>query len=178
MKNLYLRMASVGFAAALTVLTACTDNQDTAMNEPMGQTEGQVETAQTGEEVIRKDIEPGNTDLGGQVVNRGETEAQAQKEIVTKRTETMSEDLPTVSKAQQRLDLNRMKVEDFVVLGLDRQQAEKIIQYREQNGPFRSFSDLSKVQGLDQNWLSRYRDRFAFVEEGQQDSMAGQTANE
>ncbi len=161
---------SVALAASAGI-AACTGNSD---RTSMSETSRTQSEPQDQEQEISREVTPGQSDLGGTAVEKGEKEVEAQREVVTKRTETLSEDVPTVTTGQQKLDLNRMDTEDFVVLGLDQSVAQRIVDYREKNGPFKSIDELSNIQGIDQNWLNQYRDRFAFVsEESQQGDMAG-----
>jgi competence protein ComEA len=47
-------------------------------------------------------------------------------------------------------------------LSLKRSQAAAIIQYREQNGPFKSIEDLKKVPGIDPAQIEAKKDRLIF----------------
>ena len=52
-------------------------------------------------------------------------------------------------KSGKGVDLNRAKVEDLEHIGvLGRKRAQDIINYRNEHGPFKSWSDLEKVPGF------------------------------
>jgi competence protein ComEA len=50
----------------------------------------------------------------------------------------------------QRVDLNTATAEEIAqsVEGIGQKRAEKIVEYREQNGPFNSIEDVKKVEGI------------------------------
>jgi DNA uptake protein ComE-like DNA-binding protein len=166
-------MGWLAVAGVATLVAGCSGNQQSGER---GQQPGTTGGSQ--EQVISKEVQPGQPGVGGTEVKRGETEVQGQREVVTKRTEPLKEEVPTVAKGQEKLDVNRMDAKDFVALGLNQDTADRIVKYRDDHGPFRSINDLSAVQGIDQNWLNQYRDRLAFVSPENQESVAGQAGND
>ncbi len=55
------------------------------------------------------------------------------------------------------VNINNAGVDDFLKLGLTMEQADNILLFREQSGPFSSIEDLLKVQGITQTQLDRIR---------------------
>jgi competence ComEA-like helix-hairpin-helix protein len=53
------------------------------------------------------------------------------------------------------VNINNAGVDDFLKLGLTMEQADNIMLFREQSGPFTSIEDLLKVQGITQTQLDR-----------------------
>lgn len=181
-KTRYFGLLVTSLTAA--ALTACTQTERSAQTT----SETETRTAQTQgdqgasqeqdkEQVISQEVTPSDEQLGGQAVKRGEQDVKAQREVVTKKTETLDESVPTVTTGQAKIDVNRMQAKDFVVLGLDQRLADQVVKHRDQHGAFRSMDDLARIPGMDQNWLNKYRDRFAFVG-GDSKSAAGEAGNE
>jgi competence protein ComEA len=57
------------------------------------------------------------------------------------------------------VDINQATVEDFQKLnGIGQKKAEKIVQYREQNGPFKSVDDLKNVSGIGEKTIDNFKD--------------------
>jgi competence protein ComEA len=46
--------------------------------------------------------------------------------------------------------------------GIGEKKADAIIQYRQANGPFKSFDDLNKVAGIGEKLIGQNRDKIAF----------------
>lgn len=77
---------------------------------------------------------------------------------------------PTVAKASgssgpvqareinNRINLNTAQAPEVAkaLKGVGLKRAEKIIAYREKHGPFKSFSDLTKVHGIGAKFIQRY----------------------
>lgn len=64
---------------------------------------------------------------------------------------------------ENSINLNESTVDDLVrVSGMDADTAQRIIDYRNVHGDFRSFEDLRGVPGFTSDWLDEYRDRFVF----------------
>jgi competence protein ComEA len=58
--------------------------------------------------------------------------------------------------ASQRIDLNRADVWLLTALpGIGAVTAQRIVDYRQANGPYRSLSDLLKVEGIGQATLDK-----------------------
>ena len=110
------------------------------------------------EQIVSEQATP-LSDQAGIAQERTDTEVKAKKETVKKETKTLEEDVPSVVSGQTKFDVNKMNAEDFVAIGLDRDTADRVIQHRDQNGPFSSITDLSGVQGVSQSWLNQYRER-------------------
>ena len=65
----------------------------------------------------------------------------------------------------QRVDLNRAEAWLLQALpGMGEARAQAIVDYRRQNGPFHSVSDLLKVSGISQATLDRLRDLVTVTE--------------
>lgn len=59
---------------------------------------------------------------------------------------------------RDRLDINLATAERLEILpGIGPKMAQRIIQFREENGPFRSIEDLSNVEGIGDKTLERLR---------------------
>lgn len=71
------------------------------------------------------------------------------------------------------IDINTASAEQLSegLLGIGPQKAAAIVAYREQNGPYRSAADLTKVKGIGDNVLEKNRDLIGF---GQAEATAPQ----
>lgn len=77
--------------------------------------------------------------------------------------------LPTAAteaeSAPERLDLNRATLEELMELpGIGETRARRILEYREENGPFRQASDLMQVSGIGEGIFAGLRD-LVYVED-------------
>ncbi len=90
---------------------------------------------------------------------KGSATVESQKKIVTTETETERESIPTIGTTTHAADINRMNEEDFVALGLNDRLADKIVDYREKNGDFKSVDDLRKVPGINVSWFNSMRSK-------------------
>ena len=62
------------------------------------------------------------------------------------------------SAAQQLLDINSATAEQLQQLpGVGEKIAERIVKYREENGPFSKIEDLLNVEGIDEKKLKKIR---------------------
>lgn len=62
----------------------------------------------------------------------------------------------TTSKQQQAVDLNTANIETLQTLkGIGPKKAQVIIDYRTHNGPFHSVQELTKVEGISENFLAK-----------------------
>jgi competence protein ComEA len=62
-----------------------------------------------------------------------------------------------------KLNINQAEAIDIEsALSLKRSQAAAVIQYRNQNGPFKSIDDLKKVPGIDAAKIEAKKDRLTF----------------
>ncbi len=60
------------------------------------------------------------------------------------------------------LDINSASVEDLMtVQGIGQVIAQRIVEFREKNGPYKSVDDLLKVQGIGEKSLAKIRDRLS-----------------
>ena len=72
---------------------------------------------------------------------------------------TASEAKPEAAGA---LDINVASVEDLMtVQGIGQVIAQRIVEFREKNGPYKSVDDLLKVQGIGEKSLAKIRDRLS-----------------
>jgi len=54
-----------------------------------------------------------------------------------------------MSEGEAKLDLNKASVEELVQLkGIGQSYAERILEYRENNGPFMQAEDIMKIKGI------------------------------
>lgn len=68
------------------------------------------------------------------------------------------------------LDLNRATLEELMELpGIGETRARRILEYREENGPFRQASDLMKVNGIGEGIFAGLRD-LVYVEDSHENS--------
>ncbi len=59
----------------------------------------------------------------------------------------------------EKVDINKATAEELIALpGIGPALADRIIQFRERNGPFERIEDLLKVQGIGEKSLARLRD--------------------
>lgn len=71
-----------------------------------------------------------------------------------------------------RMDLNRASVQDLEKIpGLGREEAEKIVQYRDENGGFDSMDEVENVPGFSSEMVDVLRKSGATVGEDATDRM-------
>jgi competence protein ComEA len=59
-----------------------------------------------------------------------------------------------------KINLNKATVEELVQLkGIGQKYAERIVEFREKNGPFKKAEDLMNVPGIGQKILEKNKDR-------------------
>jgi competence protein ComEA len=59
-----------------------------------------------------------------------------------------------------KINLNKATVEELSQLkGIGMKYAERIVQYRDKNGPFKNVEDLLNVQGIGSKTLEKNKDR-------------------
>lgn len=59
-----------------------------------------------------------------------------------------------------KINLNKATVEELSQLkGIGMKYAERIVQYRDKNGPFKNIEDLLNVQGIGPKTLEKNKDR-------------------
>jgi competence protein ComEA len=64
------------------------------------------------------------------------------------------------AKEPPRVDINTAGVEELQSLpGIGPALAKRIVEHRQQNGPFRRVEDLLEIQGIGEKSLARMRDR-------------------
>ncbi|HMM74453.1 MAG TPA: ComEA family DNA-binding protein [Gammaproteobacteria bacterium] len=63
--------------------------------------------------------------------------------------------------AAERVDINAASAAELAngMVGIGQSKAEAIIDYREQNGPFKSVDDLALVKGIGPATIEKNRDR-------------------
>ena len=67
------------------------------------------------------------------------------------------------SNAAKKVNVNKAAADELKTgLGLSPEQAKAIVDYRQQNGDFKSLADLKKVSGLDAATIDGIKDRVAF----------------
>lgn len=123
-------------------------------------TQAQVQQGEAaeGENVVSETITPTQEEanIGQTEVEQGEADVAVRRRVVTTELEQLQ--VPTVQVCQEYADLNRMEARHFVALGVPQESADRIIQYREQQGQFQSEDQLSQIQGLDQNAISKIQE--------------------
>ena len=65
--------------------------------------------------------------------------------------------------ASEAIDINTATAEQLAaaITGVGLKKAEAIVEYRTQNGPFRSVEDLSNVSGIGEATVARSRERLS-----------------
>lgn len=86
---------------------------------------------------------------------RAEGATEVKRKVV--RTETVNRDVPTIRETRVKADINRMEAEDFVLMGMSREVAEKVVESRDDDGRFRSLDDLRRVPGVSAKWIRANR---------------------
>lgn len=65
----------------------------------------------------------------------------------------------TAAVQTQKIDINKASVEDLAELkGIGPQYAKRIVQYREQHGPFGKVEDVQNVQGIGPKTMEAIKD--------------------
>jgi len=65
----------------------------------------------------------------------------------------------TAAVQTQKIDINKASVEDLADLkGIGPQYAKRIVQYREQHGPFGKVEDIQNVQGIGPKTMEAIKD--------------------
>ena len=80
--------------------------------------------------------------------------------------------LPTDSSepGRKRIDLNRATLEELMLLpGIGEVRARSILEYRNQNGPFRQATELMNVSGIGEGIFSKLRD-YVYVEDNDENT--------
>jgi competence protein ComEA len=76
--------------------------------------------------------------------------------------------ISTLAMAEEigKIDLNKATVEDLVKLkGIGQTYAERIIDYREKNGPFKNVQELLAIKGIGEKKLESIKDLLMIGEE-------------
>ena len=90
-------------------------------------------------------------------------------------TEAQSRSLPTSSPEAPptetgRVDLNRAGLEELMTLpGIGEVRAQRILAYREANGPFRQAAELMNVSGIGEGIFEKLRD-YVYVEDSNENT--------
>ena len=70
---------------------------------------------------------------------------------------------PTIAAGEsgpEKIDINAAAIEELTELpGIGRAYAQRIVDYRKKNGPFRKIEDLLNVRGIGDATLEKIRDR-------------------
>ena len=87
-------------------------------------------------------------------------------------TEAQSRSLPADSGPQEgaRIELNRATLEELMLLpGIGEVRAQRILEYREANGPFREATELMNVSGIGEGIYAKLRE-YVYVEDNDENS--------
>ena len=83
---------------------------------------------------------------------------------------------PVTPQALAPLDINTADVESLQTLnGIGPALAQRIIDYRDKNGPFRSLEDLLQVKGIGESTLVGFRDRVTVAAEAETETPEKET---
>ena len=83
---------------------------------------------------------------------------------------------PVTPQALAPLDINTADVESLQTLnGIGPALAQRIIDYRDKNGPFRSLEDLLQVKGIGESTLEGFRDRVTVAAETETETPEKET---
>ena len=83
---------------------------------------------------------------------------------------------PVTPQALAPLDINTADVESLQTLnGIGPALAQRIIDYRDKNGPFRSLEDLLQVKGIGESTLESFRDRVTVAAEAETEAPEKET---
>ena len=74
--------------------------------------------------------------------------------------------LPIIGFSAESININTANKETLmsVIKGVGDKKAEAIINYREENGPFKSIDDLANVRGIGQSMIEKHRDMLSTSE--------------
>lgn len=62
------------------------------------------------------------------------------------------------AKAGQAIDINRASVEELTAIpGIGKSLAQRIVDFRDENGPFKRVEDLLKIRGIGEKSLEKIR---------------------
>ena len=76
--------------------------------------------------------------------------------------------------ATGQIDINTASVKELEsVPGMSRSMAKNIVKYRDQNGPFASVDDLTKVKGINEKKLNQLRSHLTVGAAGTQQPSTG-----
>lgn len=101
----------------------------------------------------------GNSGLGQEQVNAQESNVTTSRQVT--RTITSQTEIPSVRTTVVRGNLNRMQPSHFQVLGLRADLAKKVVEHRDDKGPFRSVDELRQVDGMDEGQFNAIKDKVA-----------------
>ena len=69
----------------------------------------------------------------------------------------------------EKIDLNKATIEDLLQLkGVGKTYAERIVNYREQNGPFKKIDEIQLVKGIGEKTFEAIKDQLIIIEEPQE----------
>ena len=67
---------------------------------------------------------------------------------------------PTAPATGERVNINTAGVDELVTLpGIGKAYAERIVEYRQKNGPFKKVEDIINVRGIGEKTFERIKDR-------------------
>jgi competence protein ComEA len=94
------------------------------------------------------------------MVQRG---AQGSDDDFAQIVDYLAAHFPPQSNTAKKVNVNKAPVDELQTgLGLSAEQAKAIVDYRQQNGDFKSLADLKKVASLDASKIDAIKDRIVF----------------
>lgn len=72
----------------------------------------------------------------------------------------------TLASEPEKIDVNKASIEELSSLkGIGQKYAERIVEYREKNGPFKKIDDILLVKGIGEKTFESIKDKLIIIEE-------------
>lgn len=97
-------------------------------------------------------------------LHKGGSQAQIQGETapLNQKESAVSEESVAGTKIFSQVNINTASIDDLVAANLYRigyKTAEKIVEYRQQNGPFKSIEEIMEVKGIGEKTFEKIKDK-------------------